>query len=143
MALRGAFFDPSFAKENGIDALLFGLSMQQAQDVDAMVVDEVRNFLFEEGNGGLDLAAVNIQRGRDHGLPSYNDMRRGLGLEPRSEFSEITSDSTVTAAIAEVYSSIEDIDLWLGAIAEDAVGGGLVGETLREIIVDQFTHSLA
>jgi len=140
VALRDAFFDPSFAQENGVDALLKGLSMRQAQDVDALVIDEVRNFLFDEGNGGLDLAAVNIQRGRDHGLPSYNDMRRGLGLDPRTEFSEITSDSTITDALASIYDSIEDVDLWLGAIAEEAVGGGLTGELLNVILVDQFTR---
>lgn len=141
VALRDAFFDPNFAQDNGIDVLLKGLSMQQAQDVDAFVIDEVRNFLFDEGNGGLDLAAVNIQRGRDHGLPTYNDMRRGLGLQPRSSFSEITSDTSVTDAFASIYSSIEEVDLWVGAIAEDAVGGGLVGELLSEIIVDQFARS--
>ena len=141
VALRDAFFDPNFAQENGIESVLKGLTMQQAQDVDAKVIDEVRNFLFAEGNGGLDLPAVNIQRGRDHGLPSYNDARRGLGLAPRTDFSEITSDSQVTDALATVYGSIEDVDLWLGAIAEDAVGDGLVGELLQAIIGDQFERS--
>ena len=140
VALRDAFFDPSFTQANGVDSLLKGLSMHQAQDVDALVIDEVRNFLFEEGNGGLDLAAVNIQRGRDHGLPSYNDMRRGLGLAPRVDFSEITSDLVVTDAIASIYDTIEDVDLWLGALAEDGFGDGLVGELLGTILVDQFTR---
>lgn len=140
VALRDAFFDPNFAQDNGVDLLLKGLSMQQAQDVDALVIDEVRNFLFDEGNGGLDLAAVNIHRGRDHGLPSYNDVRRGLGLAPRTQFSEITSDTDVTDALALTYDSIEDIDLWLGALAEDTDGDGLVGELLSVILVDQFTR---
>ena len=140
IALRDAFFDPSLAQNLGVDAVLKGLSMHQAQDVDALVIDEVREFLFEEGNGGLDLAAVNIQRGRDHGLPSYNDMRRGLGLAPRADFSEITSDTAVTDSIASVYDSIEDVDLWLGALAEDALGDGLVGELLSHILVDQFAR---
>ncbi len=141
IALRDAFFDPNFAQNNGVELLLKGLSMQQAQDVDAKVIDEVRNFLFAEANGGLDLPAVNIQRGRDHGLPSYNDARRGLGLTPRTDFSEITSDPQVAAALADQYDSIEDVDLWLGAIAEDAVGDGLVGELLQVIIADQFTRT--
>jgi len=141
VALRDAFFNPIFAPDNGVEVLLNGLGTQQAQNVDAKVIDEVRNFLFAEDNGGLDLAAVNIQRGRDHGLPSYNDARRGLGLEPRTEFSQITSDAEVAAAIASQYDSIEDVDLWLGAISEDAVDGGLVGELLQLIIGDQFTRS--
>jgi len=91
-ALRDDFFDSTFAQENDVDVLLKGLSMQQAQDVDAFVVDEIRDFLLDEGNGELDLPAVNIQCERDHGLPSYNDMRRGLGLEPHTSFLDIASD---------------------------------------------------
>ncbi len=140
VALRDAFFDPQFPQDNGVDMLLKGLSTQQAQDVDALVVDEVRNFLFDEGNGGLDLVAVNLQRGRDHGLPSYNDVRRGLGLVPRSSFSEITSDAQVAADLQTAYGSIEDVDLWIGAVSEDAFNGGLVGELLNTILVDQFTR---
>ena len=46
-----------------------------------MVVDDVRNFLFgPPGAGGFDLASLNIQRGRDHGLPDYNSVREQLGL---------------------------------------------------------------
>ena len=141
VTLRDAFFDPNFAQQNGVESVLNGLIHQTAQSVDAKVIDEVRNFLFAEGNGGLDLAAVNIQRGRDHGLPSYNDARRGLGLEPVTEFSEITSDAEVSAALAEQYETVEDVDLWLGAIAEDPECDALVGELLQTIIVDQFTRT--
>ncbi|QDS98650.1 peroxidase family protein [Adhaeretor mobilis] len=140
VALRDAYFNPQFTKDNGIETVLKGLSMQMSQDVDAMVIDEVRSFLFAEGNGGLDLAAVNIQRGRDHGLPTYNDMRRGLGLAARTAFSEITSDPGIATAFESIYDSIEDVDLWIGAIAEDAMADSLVGELLNSILVDQFTR---
>lgn len=140
LALRDAFFQPDFVKENGIESALKGLSTQEAQAVDALVIDEVRNFLFAEGNGGLDLAAVNIQRGRDHGLPSYNAMRQGLGLGAVSSFAEITSDAEIVARLEATYDSVDEIDLWLGAVAEDPVGEGLVGQLLSAIIVEQFTR---
>ena len=41
-----------------------------------------------------DLAAIDVQRGRDHGMPSYNELRRAFGLAPRTSFAAITGEST-------------------------------------------------
>ena len=81
LALRDAFFAPErIVLEGGIEPVLRGLAWQQAQAVDLYVVDEVRNFLFgPPGAGGFDLSALNIQRGRDHGLPSYSEARLAHG----------------------------------------------------------------
>ncbi|MGF1492336.1 MAG: peroxidase family protein [Microcoleaceae cyanobacterium] len=139
--LRDAFFNPSFINAEGVDGFLDGLSRQVAQEIDPFVIDDVGNFLFgPPGAGGFDLASLNIQRGRDHGLPSYNDTRVALGLDPITGFAEISSDPSIQSSFASVYDSVDDIDLWIGGLAEDNVGGGLVGETFQLIIADQFTR---
>ena len=70
-----------------VDLILKGLASQAAQENDAYVVDELRNIRFgPPGTGGTDLAALDIQRGRDHGLlNSYTRMRITYGLAPFNE----------------------------------------------------------
>ena len=56
------------------------------------MLDDVRNFLFgPPGAGGLDLAAININRGRERGLPDFNTVRGNFGLEPYRFFIEINN----------------------------------------------------
>lgn len=141
LALRDAFNTPeTLVNEGGIDPILKGLSSQVMQRIDNMVVDDLRNFLFgPPGAGGLDLASLNIQRGRDHGLADYNTVRVHYGLAPVSSFAEISSSTEVQNRLAAAYTSVDDIDLWVGAISEDPVGpGALVGELLLAGLTDQF-----
>lgn len=67
--LSDAFFNPFFVVENGICPLITGLVEQPAQRVDVFIVDELRNLLFANLGFDFDLASINIQRSRDHGLP--------------------------------------------------------------------------
>jgi hypothetical protein len=140
LALRDAFFRPDrVVNEGGIEPLLRGLASQACSPIDTKIVDDVRNFLFgPPGAGGFDLASLNIQRGRDHGLSSYNVTRQIMGLEPRADFSEVSTDPDVQARLASVYADVEDIDLWVGALAEDPFNGGHVGELAYTVIRKQF-----
>lgn len=139
LPLQDAFFTPDEIIDHGIEPILRGLAFQKAQNIDPLIVDAVRNFLFgPPGAGGFDLAAMNIQRGRDHGLPSYNQVRADFGLDPVTTFDDISSDSTVRQHLQDVYDTVEDIDIWVGGLAEDHVNGGLVGETFFTILTDQF-----
>lgn len=139
LPLARAFFNPAEIRERGIEPLLRGLAWQRAQAVDNRLSDAVRNFLFgPPGAGGFDLAALNIQRGRDHGLASYNEVRLAFGLEPAREFGDIHPDPAVQADLATAYASVEDVDVWVGGLAEPHAPGAMVGETFRAILVDQF-----
>ena len=142
IALRDAFFTgPTVLQdEDDLDPILRGLATQSHQAIDPKVVSDVRNFLFgDPGDGGFDLASLNIQRGRDHGVPSYNAMRSALGLGAVTSFAEITSDSDVAAALSSTFGSVDDIDLWVGGLAEDPVAGSQLGELFQAILVRQFS----
>ncbi|MDF1815836.1 MAG: peroxidase family protein [Verrucomicrobiales bacterium] len=138
--LAGAFFNPSaLTDEGGIAPLLRGLARQPAQQIDTKLVDDVRNFLFgPPGSGGFDLASLNIQRGRDHGLASYNQVRADYGLVPAVSFADITSDTEVQEDLASIYPTVDQVDVWVGGLAEDPVRGALLGETMSTILRDQF-----
>jgi hypothetical protein len=139
LPLRAAFFNPKEITRTGIDPLLRGLAKQPAQELDNQIVDDVRNFLFgPPGAGGFDLASLNIQRGRDHGLPSYNQVREALGLGEAQSFADISSDPAVQERLASAYSSVDDVDLWVGGLAEDHYNGGMLGHLFFTILRDQF-----
>jgi len=139
LPLRDAFFAPKILiDEGGIEPLLRGLSRQVHEDVDVFVVDDVRNMLFgPPGSGGFDLAALNIQRGRDHGLPGYNEVRVSYGLAPAQSWDDISSNEEIQARLALAYATVDEVDAWVGALAEDHMSG-MVGELTFWAMTKQF-----
>ncbi len=140
VALRDAFFVPnSITDGNEIGYIMKGLASQKMQKIDTKVIDDLRNFLFgPPGAGGLDLVSLNLQRGRDHGLPPYNDVREAYGFDPVKKWSEITSDRKLRKALKNTYGDIDKIDPWIGLMSEDHAPGASIGTTLIAIIEDQF-----
>ena len=143
LSLRKAFFNPQVVKDEGIEPILRGLVKGKSERIDNFIIDEVRNFLFGEPApiGGFDLASLNIQRGRDHGLPSYNEVREAYGLPAVDNFYDITYDIDLANKLELVYGDVDDVDLWVGGISEPPVPGGMVGQTFAAIINDQFERS--
>ena len=138
--LRDTFFRPDRIMDDAtlIDQLLLGLTQQRAQEIDAKLVDDVRTFLFGFGGVGVDLASLNIQRGRDHGLPRYNVVRQAYGLSPAADFSDISTEHAAT--LAAIYESVDDVDAWVGGLAESHAAGSSVGDLVRAALIDQFTR---
>lgn len=141
--LSETFNNPSIVYESGAyTSLLNGLISQSAADFDQFFSNQVSNHMFRPfgRSSGIDLVAVNIQRGRDHGLPSYNKMRNVCGLPPISSWQELSSVMRPGAAEAlrSVYASVGDIDLFIGGVSEQSLPNSLVGPTFSCILSEQF-----
>jgi hypothetical protein len=141
VSLANSFFNPPVLAANGADPILKYLASDNAQEIDNKIVPELQNFLFgPPGAGGFDLASLNIQRGRDHGLSDYNTTRAAYGLPRVSSFAQITSNPLLQAKLQQLYGNVNNIDLWVGMLAEDHVRGGSVGPLVQRIVAKQFEN---
>ena len=83
----------------------------------------------------IDLAALDILRSRERGVPRYNAFRRLLGLPEARSFDDLAKDPTVAAELAAVYDSIEDVDLTVGLYAEPPPAGFGFSDTAFRIFI--------
>ncbi len=142
-SLAQAFFNtPEIDEANGIDPLLRSLGTDFSQATDVYVVAALRNLLFAGLVGGdideIDLIAIDIQREKDVGLGTLNQTRQAIGLNRYASFAQLTGDPVLQKNLQAVYSSIDDVDLFIGGLAEKHAAGANVGPTFQAIIADQF-----
>jgi peroxidase len=125
--------------------LLRGAAVQLSEEIDLKHVNAIRNVMFGppgSGAGGTDLFAIDVQRGRDHGLPDYNTLRDAYGLPKFTSFNQITSDTATRQSLASMYgNNINNIDAFVGGLAEDHVAGSSLGSLFQAIIKGQFERS--
>ncbi len=140
--LLDVFWNPGLLKEYNIEYFLKGLAVHPQYETDLKVNSVLRNFLFGDPQAavrfGLDLASINIQRGRDHGLPNYNAMRRYYIGSPVTDFNKITTSTAIASGLKTLYGNVNNIDLWVGLLAEDKLPGKSVGRTLHAMLKNQF-----
>ncbi|NXU54274.1 PERT peroxidase, partial [Turnix velox] len=142
--LHEVFFSPwRLIKEGGLDPLLRGLLAHPAklQMQDQLLNEELTEKLFVlSNNGSLDLASLNLQRGRDHGLPGYNHWREFCGLpklETQADLNTVITNHNVTEKIMGLYHNPSNIDVWLGGLVEDFLPDARTGPLFACIIGKQ------
>lgn len=138
--LTEMFFQPGDMVSEDLEDIVRGAVRTSAQEVDLLVHNALRNFLFEktEGEEGFDLVAMNLQRGRDHALPTYNDIRERFGLRRAEKFSDINSDATVAAKLEKAYEDVVNVEAWPGMVAEEHAAGSGMGETMIRVWSEEF-----
>eukprot|EP01100_Stratorugosa_tubuloviscum_P013603 TRINITY_DN6906_c0_g1_i1.p1 TRINITY_DN6906_c0_g1~~TRINITY_DN6906_c0_g1_i1.p1 ORF type:complete len:905 (-),score=345.12 TRINITY_DN6906_c0_g1_i1:55-2586(-) len=139
LLLRDIYFYPKAWADDGCDSIIRGQAIQKIQNIDTAYVDDLRNWLFgAPGRGGLDLASLNIQRGRDHGLLTYNDARKSFGLKPAKNWEDLTKDQELIKLLKQIYGSVELIDSYVGGLAEESINNTGIGELFIHSIRDQY-----
>ncbi|XP_028434696.1 eosinophil peroxidase-like isoform X2 [Perca flavescens] len=143
--LHKSFFAPwRIVFEGGVDPIIRGLVGRQAKlnTQNHMMTDELRDRLFKFfAKLAMDLASLNMQRGRDHGLPGYNKWRGFCGLsQPRNqaELAQVLQNSNLAKKLLDLYGTPDNIDVWLGGVSEPFVPGGRVGPLFACLISTQF-----
>jgi hypothetical protein len=112
--LNVAFFNPNLVRQIGLGPVLKGIGGESEYRNDEQIDNQLRSVLFQvprpdapdpstclDGpslpncfQGVSDLGAIDIQRGRDHGMPSYNQLRAAYGLPAKATFTSITGEAT-------------------------------------------------
>jgi hypothetical protein len=105
------FFNPNLVEQIQLGPIMAGITGESDYRNDETIDNQLRSILFripsstnpgcldgptlpECFSGVVDLGAIDLQRGRDHGLPSYNQMRNSYGLSSKTSFTAITGEST-------------------------------------------------
>jgi Animal haem peroxidase len=121
--LNIAFANPELVPQLGLGPLLVGLASEAQYNNDEQIDNQLRSVLFQipkpgidpseclDGpvlescfSGVLDIGALDIARGRDHGMPFYNDLRAAYGLPRVTSFAQLTGEDS------EVFPNDPTID---------------------------------
>uniref|UniRef100_A0A8C1M2T7 NAD(P)H oxidase (H2O2-forming) n=1 Tax=Cyprinus carpio TaxID=7962 RepID=A0A8C1M2T7_CYPCA len=131
--------NPNLQSSQDVDELIMGMASQIAEREDNIIVEDLRDYMY----GPLrfsrsDAVALTIQRGRDFGLPSYNQIRESLNMRPVNSWDEINPKLKNTQVLPQpsLYENdISRLELFVGGLLESQEGPGPVFST---IILDQF-----
>ncbi|CAB4429599.1 unnamed protein product [Rhizophagus irregularis] len=86
-----------------------------------------------------DIASLDIVRGRDRGVPLYNDAREAFDLVRASRFSDISQDQEVQNRLQSTYGNVDLVESFIGGLAEPHLQGSLLGPLFHASVTQQWT----
>jgi hypothetical protein len=127
IAQNVAFGNPDLLRLVGLGPVLAGLGGEREYRNDEQIDNQLRSVLFQvpvsanpeclDGptlpacfNGVTDLAAIDIERGRDHGMPYYNQLRVAYGLAPKGGFRAITGEASSQFPADPLIDPVKPLD---------------------------------
>ena len=142
--IRDHFFDPKFLYECSNDAIIQGYLTDPSMSVDPWVDGDLHNYLYRvKGEPvGSDLAAFNIQRSRDHGIPPYYvylDFCFGFKARSWDDLAKFIPWEELSV-LKSLYKDFRDVELWPASISERKFPDADIGPTAACIVGIQFYH---
>ncbi|XP_015121636.1 peroxidase isoform X2 [Diachasma alloeum] len=146
LKLSEHFYKPRVIENEGtFDGLLRGLTSQTSGKMDMNFVPDVTESLFRTNKNvlGLDIISLDIQRGRDHGLPGYNHYRKYCGLPSAKTFDDFLDHipREIVKKLQGLYNHPSDVDLIVGGMVEKPVEDSILGPTFRCLLSEQFART--
>jgi hypothetical protein len=126
------YFDSEYVLHSDLASLFEGLCYQVQKSPDAYMSDVVRNNLFrgEFPHHHFDLFAIDIQRGRDHCMPSYNHARKAYGLKPVDTWYDFDAlDERAGQNVHELKTKLRKV--YRNPWEADAIVGGIAADWVR------------
>jgi len=129
-------------KNDNYDSFFRGLITQHAHEQDQYITEEISEYLLRRPNqtDGQDLITLDLERGRDFGVPSYNKFRQLCGLSKAKTFNDITDQISKqnVDALARLYEHVDDIDYYAAGMLEKGKPGSILGHTFQCVVGDMF-----
>ena len=140
--LSDAFDKNDFIEKHGVGSLLLGQVLDSSEALDLHLVDSLRQHLFPMMNMPLDLAALNIERGRRLELADFSALRKTYRPDAGvvENWTDLGAAPAVEAELRVLYSSYRNIDAWVGLMAEQVGDGERLPPTLKAVLREQFVR---
>ncbi|VVC27231.1 Haem peroxidase,Haem peroxidase, animal type [Cinara cedri] len=147
ISLKTYYAKSHTAQMNYTDLILKGMTLQRVQKVGMSFTKYITNFLYSDPHRnalGMDALALDIQRARDHGIPSYTRFRQFCGFSAIKNWDDLgnaVSDINILEKLKKFYNTWDDVDLIVGALLEKEMPHSMIGPTMACIIKEQFIRT--
>ncbi|CAG8454369.1 2143_t:CDS:10 [Diversispora eburnea] len=120
----------------GIQTFFSAATFRQ-EEVDIFYADSMRS--FRPSSTVNDIASIDLFRGRDQGLPKYNQARVNFGFTKANSWSDITNNTEVQERLNATYSNIDQVEVMVGGLAEDHISESNFGPLFLKNMIEQWT----
>ncbi|CAG8501913.1 16490_t:CDS:10 [Funneliformis mosseae] len=129
---------PKLIEKYGVATLVLSMALQRQEEIDIFYADQMRVLVNAKTGKTTDVASLDIVRSRDRGMPLYNDAREALGLKRKTQFTEISSNTEVQERLQKAYKSVDQVESFIGGLAEDHAKGSILGELFHKSFTQQW-----